>query len=57
MIQLRVNLISLKSEGYGEQISKYIEIDFVEVTSKKARVIRKHPELESPLGPELRIGW
>lgn len=37
-------------------LATYVEIDFAEVTSKKAMMIRKSKELSAIVGEDMRIG-
>ncbi|KAG6850865.1 hypothetical protein H0H93_007483 [Arthromyces matolae] len=41
---------------YRDRLARYVEIDFAEVTSKKAMAIRKSRELSLVLGEDVKVG-
>ncbi|KDQ20202.1 hypothetical protein BOTBODRAFT_27613 [Botryobasidium botryosum FD-172 SS1] len=38
-----------------DRVSQYVELDFPEITTHKAQAIRKHKELHSILGPDVKL--
>jgi len=38
-----------------DTVARYIEVDFPEITTKKAMSIRKSKELSAPLGPSENV--
>ncbi|KAG8713530.1 carboxy methyl transferase for protein phosphatase 2A [Ceratobasidium sp. 394] len=45
----------LMDKGYGEHIGSYVELDFAENTSRKAKAITQTEGLRTPLGSDIRI--
>ncbi|KAG9075658.1 carboxy methyl transferase for protein phosphatase 2A [Ceratobasidium sp. 370] len=45
----------LMDKGYGKQIASYVELDFAENTSRKAKAITQTQGLRTPLGSDIRI--